>query len=163
MTPAKTANVAAEAERLRAQAEQAAAMAAEATKRAEEAAQRAEERRQAEILAIRRRRLEQFDDKALAAEESKARAAFEKAVLADAGAVSAFVAWQIAAMRRYLLASEARTAQATLEPDAPPIAVGSPPERRFAEEVQRVIDREVANAVEDARDDLQAELDRAGR
>ncbi len=163
MTPAKVADVAAEAERLRAQAEQAAARAAEATRRAEEAAQRAEERRQAEITAIRRRRLEGYDEEALAVEEREARRAFEEAVLADEGAVAAFVTWQVAASRRYLLASEAKVAQATLEPDAPPIAVGSPPERRFAEEVQRVIDGEVANAVEDLRDDLQAELDRAGR
>lgn len=156
-------NPAAEAERLAAAAAEAAERAAEAGRVAQEAAQRAEERRQAEIMAIRRRRLDEYDPEALDAEEREAHSRFGEAVLADKGAVAAFVAWQVVASRRYLHAVEARQAQAVLEPDAAPLPVGGPPGQFFADEVQRVIDRAVANGVEDLRDDLQAELDRAGR
>ena len=159
----KVATTAHEAERLAAAAAEAVAKADEARARAEAAAKRAEERRQVEITAIRRRRLDAFDDAALVAEERKARQRFGEAVLANDGAVPAFIDWQVAASRRYLLAVEARQAQAVLEPEAAPLPVGGPPGAIFAEEVQRVIDRAVANAVADFEDTRQAELDAAGR
>ena len=76
---------------------------------------------------------------------------------------ASFIAWQVASTRRYLLTVEARQAQAILEPDAAPLAVGEPSERSFAVEVQRVLDRAIANLVEDVRGRLEAELDQAGR
>lgn len=103
-----------------------------------------------------------YDDDALVAEERKAQQRFGEAVLADDGAVPAFIAWQVAASRRYLLAVEARQAQAILEPEAAPIPVGGPAGSRFADEVEKIIDRAVGNAVGDLEDARQAELDTAG-
>lgn len=163
MTPKTATNAAAEAERLAAEAAEAIAKAEAARQRAQEAAQRAEERRHAAVLEIRRTRLATYDEAALQAEEREARAAFEKAVLADEGAVAAFTAWQVAASRRYLLAVDARQAQQILEPGVSGLAVGGPPGHRYVDEVQRVIDRAVANRVEDLREEMQTELDAAAR
>lgn len=164
MTP-KTAerSAALEAERLAAEAAAAAERAAEAKRLADEAARLAEEKRQREIREVRRRRLKQYDPDALEAEVRAARARFEQAVLDDAPSIGAFIEWQTAATKKYVLATEARTSQQVLEPDAPALATGGPSEFDYAAEVQKIIRRAVANKVEDLQDELQAELDQAGR
>jgi hypothetical protein len=77
--------------------------------------------------------------------------------------VAAFVRWQAVAARRHVLNLEARVAQQVIEPDASPIFVGSPAEMTYADAVQKVISREVANLTADLTDDLQREIDEAGR
>ena len=164
MTTKTTAtNPAQEAEQLEAQAAKIAAQAEAARARAEEARRLAEERRQAAITAIRRRRLAQFDPAKLTAEEREAEAVFAKAVLSDNGAAAAFLDWQYASSKRYLLATEAEAARQAVEPNAPAIPTGGPSGLTFADAVQRVLNRELANRTEDLRDELQDELDAAGK
>ena len=158
-----TTKVALEADRLAAEAAHAAEVAAAARARAEAAAKKAEDKRQAEITAIRRRRLEEYDDAALQAEERTAQDRFREAVLAGNNAVSAFIDWECLANKRYLLATEAESYRQLLRPDTSPIPTPGPAGRVYQSEVQRIIDHAVANRVEDLRDELQAELDGAGR
>jgi hypothetical protein len=152
-----------EAERLAAEAAAAAERAAEARRLADEAAARAEKRRQREIRALRERRLAQFDPDVLEREVRDARVAFERAVLADEPSIGLFIAWQTAATKRYVFATEAETCRQVLEPNAPAIPTGGPSEFDYSTEVQKVIRRAVANKVADLQDELQAELDRAGK
>jgi hypothetical protein len=157
------ANIAAEAERLAQAAAEAIEKANQARAKAEEAARRAEERRQAAILELRRRQLDEYDPARLEAEERAAHKRFAEAVLSERSPVLAFIESQVAANLRYTAAVEARQNQAMLHPDEPPVPIGGPSDVLLADAVQQVIKREVANQLEDWREVRQAELDQAGR
>lgn len=158
-------DVATEAEDLARKAAKATEAAAAARARADDAVRRAEERRQADVRAIQRRRLEKFPtaDKANAAEERDAHARLVEAVGADTGVIAAYLGWRAAGMRRYLLAAEAKVAQQTCEPEASPIVTAPPPETTMADALQAILEQELAARRADFDDARQAELDQAGR
>lgn len=157
------ATIADEADQLAAEAAKALDKAQEAEKRAAGAARRAEERREAEVTAIRRRRLETYDGPALIAAERAAQLRFRDAVLAGDNPIPAFIDWQVEATNRYMLATEAEGARRVLAPETSSLPVGGPPGTRYHEALQAVLDSAIANRAEDFRDELQAELDGAGR
>lgn len=160
---AKGATIADQADQLAAEAAKATEKAEAARNKAEQAAKRAEERRQAEITAIRRHRLEIYDSSALVAAEREAQLRFRDAVLAGENPIPAFIDWQVEASTRYLLATEAEAARRVLSPGTSPLPTGGPPGMRYHEALQQVIDSALANRVEDFRDELQVQLDAAGR
>lgn len=152
-----------EADRLADAAAKAVAQANEARARADEAAKRAEIDRQAAITELRRRRLAAFDEAALEVEAKSARARFTEAVRAGDPGLVPFIDWQVALTRRYVVAVEAEQCRVAVAPEHPAIVTGSPSELVYANEVQKVLASTVANKVEDLADELQAELDAAGR
>ena len=152
-----------EAERLAEAAAKAVAQANEARARADAAAQRAEAERQAAVAALRLARLDAYDEAALETDLKAARASFAEAIRSGEPGLTEFVEWQVTRTRRYVVATEAEQCRAAVAPERPAIVTGSPGEMSYAAEVQRVLDSIVANKVEDLADELQAELDSAGR
>lgn len=163
MTTRTTTNPAAEADRLTALAEEAQRKAAEAQERAQEAARKAEAEHHAALTALRQRRLDEYDETALRAEEEAAAQRFRNAVTDGRPGIVEFVEWQEVVGRHYPLAAEARSIQATLDPDAPAIPTRGPAGEQYADAVQRVVDSLLANRTADFEHARQAEIDGAGR
>lgn len=162
MTATIKTDVAAEAVALAAAADQVQRKAAEAQARAEEAAQRAEERRQGIIDDIRRQRLAAYDHAALTAEERSAELAFREAIAAGGAGILEFVTMQAARTAHYLIATECRSIQSTLDPDAPAIPVPGVAGGTYAEAVEKVVQSLLGIRTADFEDERQAELDDAG-
>ncbi len=92
-----------------------------------------------------------------------ARRRFAAAVREGEPALSQFVEWQVAVTRRYVTASDAEQCRAAIAPDHLRIVVPGPAELDYATEVQRVLTTVVHERTEALNDELQAELDQAGR
>ncbi len=158
-----TVNAAAEAERLVAEAAEATARADQARARADKANRLAAAQRQAELDAIRRRRLAEFDEAALEADVTAGRHRFAEAVREGDPALSEFIGLQVAMTQRYIVSVEAEQCRAALEPERPRIPTGGPGELNYSDELQRVLTTMAGERVTALQDQMQAELDRAGK